>query len=46
MIFNENSTIVQAWVKQIKSSTYARKDIPNLGNLIEVVNSILNKEGK
>ena len=46
MLFTEKSTIVQAWVRQIKSGAYAITDIPNLGNLQEVVNSILNKEGK
>lgn len=43
MIFTENSPVVQAWVRQIKNGTYAREDVPALGNLQEIVYAILDK---
>jgi hypothetical protein len=46
MNFSENSVIVQSWVKQIKAGVYTRNDIPAIGNLREVVGSILDREGK
>jgi len=43
MNFTENSPVVQAWVRQIKGGTYTREDVPNLGNLREIVYSILDR---
>lgn len=43
MNFTENSPIVQAWVRQIKDGAYNRTDVPKLGNLQEIVYSILDK---
>ena len=43
-MFNENSGLVQVWVRLIKQGLYTINNIPNLSNLREVVSSILNNE--
>lgn len=40
-MFNENSGLVQLWVKNIKAGNYTREQVPNLSNLREVVYQIL-----
>jgi hypothetical protein len=44
MIFNEDSPVVKAWVRQVKNGTYRREDVPNIGNLREVVYAILDNQ--
>lgn len=43
-MFNENSGLVQVWLRLIRSGTYKVEQVPNISNLREVVNSILNQE--
>ena len=43
-MFKEESIIVKSWVELIKKGTFTRDQIPALGNLREVVFSILDKE--
>lgn len=44
MMFNENSVVVQAWVRKVKDGTVTTDDVPNLSNLIDVVTFINNAE--
>lgn len=47
MIFSEDSPVVQAWVRKITDGTYARENVPPIGNLREMVFIVLDKiEGK
>jgi len=41
-MFNENSGLVQVWLRLIKSGTYTIEQVPNISNLREVINRILN----
>lgn len=41
-MFNENSGLVQVWLRLIKSGTYTVEQVPNISNLREVINKILN----
>lgn len=43
-MFNENSGLVQVWVRLIQSGAYSLENIPNLSNLQDIVNSIIEKE--
>lgn len=43
-MFTENSIIVKSWVDLIRKGTFTRDQVPELGNLQEVVFSILDKE--
>lgn len=43
-MFNENSQLVQSWVRLVKSGTYTREQVPKLSNLQEIVWSILDSE--
>ena len=43
-MFTENSIIVKSWVELIRRGAFTRDQVPALGNLQEVVNSILKKE--
>lgn len=43
-MFNENSLVVKVWVKNVKSGTYEREQVPNIGNLRKVVYSVLDAE--
>lgn len=40
-MFNENSAIVNTWVRAIKSGSKTFKDVPNLFNLKEVVKKVV-----
>ena len=40
-MFNENSVIVQVWVRAVRNGTKTLEDVPNLQNLREVVISII-----
>jgi len=40
-MFNENSVVVQVWVKAVQNGTKTLAEVPNLSNLIEVVTSII-----
>ncbi len=42
-MFNKNSVLVKTWVNLIKKGTYARKDVPALSNLQEVVYEVLDE---
>lgn len=44
-MFNEGSGLVQTWVRLIKGGTYTKEQVPNIGNLREVVYAILDREG-
>lgn len=41
MFFNENSALVQLYVKRIREGNTTREDVPNLFNLREVVFEVL-----
>lgn len=41
-MFNENSGLVQVWLRLIKNKGYKIDQIPNISNLREVVLQILN----
>ena len=41
MIFDENSGLVLTWVRLVKSSQYEKDQVPNIGNLREVVYKVL-----
>lgn len=43
-MFNQNSGLVQIWVKNIKDKGYAKSDVPNISNLREVVYEILDNQ--
>lgn len=43
MFFNENSALVQLYVKRIREGKCDREDVPNLFNLREVVFEILDE---
>lgn len=43
MIFTEDSPVVQAWVRLIKQGKYKKEDVPELGNLRDIVYSILER---
>lgn len=36
-MFNENSGLVQLWVKNIRAENYTREQVPSLSNLREAV---------
>jgi len=40
-MFNENSGLVKVWVSLIQKGLYAEEDVPAIGNLREVVISVL-----
>ncbi len=40
-MFNKNSGLVKTWVSLIRKGIYTTDDVPNIGNLKEVVLSVL-----
>ena len=42
-MFNENSGLVQIWVRLIQSGTQSLDNVPNLSNLQDIVFSIISK---
>ena len=42
-MFNENSGLVLVWVRLINLGTYTIEQVPNLSNLKEMVQTVLNK---
>lgn len=40
-MFNEDSVIVKTWVSLVLAGTYTQEQVPNLGNLQEVVKKVL-----
>ena len=40
-MFNENSGLVQIWVRLIQSGTQSLDNVPNLSNLQDIVFSII-----
>lgn len=40
-MFDENSVIVQTWVKAVSNGDKTLQDVPDLSNLIDVVTSIV-----
>lgn len=42
-MFNENSAVVECWVRLVKSGTYQLEDVPNLSNLKEVVTRLVSE---
>jgi hypothetical protein len=43
-MFNEDSGLVKIWVDLVRSGKYSIEQVPNLSNLKQVVQSIINKE--
>ena len=43
-MFNENSGLVQIWVRLIQSGTQDLDNVPNLSNLQDIVFSIISKQ--
>lgn len=43
-MFNENSQLVQSWVRLVKSGAYTRDQVPKLSNLQEIVWAVLDGE--
>lgn len=44
MKFNKDSIIVKTWVVLILAGTYTIDDVPNIGNLREVVQEVLDEQ--
>ena len=44
MNFNRNSIIVKTWVALILAGTYTIDDVPNISNLGEVVQEVLDEQ--
>ena len=42
-MFNENSGLVLVWVRLIENGTYTIDQVPNLSNLKEMAQIVLNK---
>ena len=42
-MFNENSGLVNIWVRNIKDGNVTREQVPKLSNLQEIVYKILDK---
>jgi len=40
-MFNEDSVVVQTWVRAVRNGTRTLEEVPNLSNLREVVISII-----
>lgn len=45
-MFNENSGLVKVWVRLIQKNgdKYKLEDVPDIGNLKEIVKSVLDKK--
>ena len=43
MKFDENSGLVKTWVRLVESRQYSKEQVPNIGNLREIVYKILEK---
>lgn len=44
MVFTEKSALAKTWVRLIQSKAYTLEDVPNIGNLKEIVETVLNEE--
>lgn len=44
MFFTKESAIAKMWARNVKEGNYTRNQVPNLFNLREVVNQILDEE--
>jgi hypothetical protein len=44
MIFTSESALVQTWVRVIKNGQYEKEQVPNIGNLRDVVVNILDNK--
>ena len=40
-MFNENSALVEVWIRLIKQGVYTFNEIPNLSNLQDVIAEVL-----
>lgn len=45
IVFTKDSSLVKIWFSAVLGGVYERKDIPNLFNLQEVVNELLDEIG-
>lgn len=45
MIFNENSGLVKTWIRLIQGKQYSKEQVPDIGNLREIVYKSLEKMG-
>ena len=43
-MFDKDSQLVKTWVRLVSDGIYTREQIPNLGNLQDVVGKILDRE--
>lgn len=43
-MFDENSQLVKTWVRLVSERIYPRDQVPNLSNLRDVVNKILDNK--
>ena len=43
-MFNKDSQLVKTWVRLVREGAYKREQVPALGNLREVVWSVLDEE--
>ncbi|WP_156034773.1 hypothetical protein [Clostridium sp. KNHs205] len=41
MNFTEDNALVQTWVRVVKNGQYEKEQVPNIGNLRDIVNSVL-----
>lgn len=46
MEFSESSVLVRIWVELIQKKTYSKDQIPQIGNLKEMVLKVLKKKGE
>lgn len=44
MVFTTENALVQTWVRVIRSGQYEKEQVPNIGNLRDIVFGILDSE--
>lgn len=44
MVFTENDIVVKTWVKYVRNGKKKLEDVPDIGNLIEIVTDVLKKD--
>ena len=44
MIFTIENALVQTWVRVVKNGQYEKEQVPNIGNLRDIVFSILDNQ--
>lgn len=46
MVFNEESGLVKTWVRLVEGKQYSKEQVPNIGNLREIVYKVLEEGGE